>query len=65
MLGKIEQRLACRMSRQRRIIDGGSVGSFGDKGCDWSSGGPHDSLEDARATLYCYKQMCADWQRGK
>lgn len=28
---------------------------------DWHShGGPHDSLEDARATLHCYKRMCAD-----
>lgn len=34
-------------------------------GYDWSTGGPHDSLEDARATLYCYKQICADWQRGE
>ena len=32
-MGKIVQLPACRMSSRRRTIDGGSVGSFGDKGC--------------------------------
>ena len=32
-MGKIVQLPVCRMGRQRRTIDGGSVGSFGDKGC--------------------------------
>ena len=32
-MGKIVQLPACRMGRLRRTIDGGSVGSFGDKGC--------------------------------